>query len=70
MEAHIIQSKIGLGLLFVLISGLVVYFKGESFTSLIIDPILAILSIVIFIITSYPFGRFEHRKTMASNIVF
>ncbi|XP_057376266.1 proton-coupled zinc antiporter SLC30A1-like [Daphnia carinata] len=38
-----------------LVSAVVVYMNGESLTSLLIDPILTLVSVAILVFTSYPF---------------
>lgn len=48
------------GTVIALISAIVVYWNGESFTSLVIDPILTIVSVFILAITSYPFSKFKY----------
>ena len=50
------------GTVIALISAAVVYRNGESLTSLLIDPILTLVSVAILAVTSYPFSQFLNKS--------
>ena len=47
-----------------------VYTNGENFTSLIIDPLLTIVSVAVLAITSYPFSKLNYVAFTSHEVLF